>query len=101
MYTYQLSALAAEDLDEILQYTFERFGRKQMLKYSNQLAACLDEISKDDGLYKKIEIEKYTVRSLRCQKHYLFGLEREDKSLLIIAILHEKMELIRRLRNRL
>ena len=101
MPTYQLSALAAEDLDEILQYTFERFGKKQMLKYNTQLSVCLDKISQDEGLYKKIEIEEKIVRSLRCQKHYIFALERGDKPLLILAILHEKMELTRRLKNRL
>lgn len=101
MPTYELSALAVSDLDEILQYSFERFGKKQMLKYSTQLASCLDKISENNGHYKRIEINRKTVRSLHCQKHYIFALERTDKPLLILAVLHEKMELTRHLKNRL
>ena len=85
MHSYELSVLAALDLDQILQYTFECFGQGQMLKYNAQLIACFDEISGEFGLFKKIERSGKTIRSLHCQKHYIFALEREDQPILIIA----------------
>ena len=41
------------------------------------------------------------VRVMHCQHHYIFGLMREDAPMLIVAILHERMDVIARLQNRL
>jgi len=46
------------------------------------------------GLYGQTPIK-------HCKKHYLFALSEPDKPLLIIAVLHEQMDLINRLKNRL
>ncbi len=101
MPSYELSTFAESDLDKVLQYSFERFGENQMLKYNAQLMSCFDEISKISGHYKKIERKGKTLRSLHCPKHYIFALERGDQPLLIIAILHERMDLTIRIQNRL
>ena len=98
---YEFSERADEDYDGIMQYTLDNFGEKQMVKYSDQLIACLNTISDDKAIYKKIENEGRVIRSLHCQKHYIFGLERKNNPLLIIAIFHERMNLLEQLKNRL
>ena len=41
------------------------------------------------------------LRVCRCEHHYVFALLREDEVPLIVAVLHEKMDLMVRLRERL
>ena len=99
---YQLSIDAESDLDDILQYTFDRFGVDQMIKYNAQLIQCFDEISKAKGLYKEIESNSTNIRFLHCQKHYVFAIKNKSEPvIIIIAIFHEKMDLMNRLKSRL
>jgi toxin ParE1/3/4 len=102
MLSYQLSIDAESDLDDILQYTFDHFGVDQMIKYNAQLMQCFDEISKAKGLYKEFESNSTNIRFLHCQKHYVFAVKNKGEHFtIIIAIFHEKMDLMNRLRNRL
>jgi hypothetical protein len=41
------------------------------------------------------------LRMARCQHHYVFCLPQEDAPALIVAILHERMDLMKRLADRL
>ena len=97
---YQLSVEADQELDEILQYSFEQFGMDQMVKYNNQLVDCFEEITKPIGLYKTIKIEDEAIRSLHCQKHYIIALE-DEELIFIMAIFHEKMDIMSRIKKRL
>ena len=103
MHSYRLSTSAELDLEDILQYTFEHFGQSQMLRYNAGLISCLEAMTQDSpfGQYKRFQRNGKFIRSLHCQKHYIFALEQEDAPLTIIALLHEKMDLITRLKSRL
>ena len=41
------------------------------------------------------------LRSVLCQHHYIFSLTRQNAPAVVLAVLHERMDLIARLRNRL
>jgi plasmid stabilization system protein ParE len=41
------------------------------------------------------------LRMARCERHYVFCFPRLDAPALIVAILHERMDLVARLENRL
>ena len=41
------------------------------------------------------------MRVTHCQHHYIFGILRENSPMLIVAILHERMDMIKQLENRL
>jgi len=101
MNAYELSILAESDLEEILEYTFESFGQNQMYKYMEQLEHCLNQLVSSRGSYRRLDVGGKSVRSLRCKKHYIFAVERQDLPLLIIAVLHERMDLVKRIQNRL
>jgi len=98
---YQLSKDADLDWQDILHYTYESFGERQVKIYTSALLKCLDNLSNETGLFKKLNIETHEVLSMQCKKHILFGLKQEGKPLLIIAIFHEKMDLMNRLRKRI
>ena len=41
------------------------------------------------------------VQSSRCEHHYVFSIHKEDENPVIVAVLHENMDLINRLNERL
>ncbi len=98
---YQLSVDAENDLREIISYTLENFGRKQALKYTNEVNLCLDKLAEQKSLSKEFKIKTHIIEMLHCKKHYIFALIRPDLPVLIIAIFHERMDLMQRLKERL
>jgi plasmid stabilization system protein ParE len=98
---YQFTVDAENDLRKILSYTLENFGKRQTLKYSRELNFCLNKLGNQKRLIKEFKIKKHKVQVLHCQKHYIFGLIRKELPVLIIAIFHERMDLMRRLQKRL
>jgi len=99
--SYEISIAAEKDWRGILRYTLDNFGKRQVQKYTNSLLKCLDDLANGVGLYKEIDVSGHQVLIKRCQRHYIFALNQTDQPLLIIAILHEQMDLIQRLKNRL
>ena len=99
--SYEISKSAEKDWRSIVEYTFINFGKRQVEKYTKSLLKCLDDLTEDVGHKKEIDVSGHQVILKHCQKHYIFGLQRNDKPLLIIAILHEQMDLMQRLKNRL
>ncbi len=98
---YEISKVAEEDWSNIARYTLEKFGEKQVQRYTNQLVKCIEDLANNVGLYKEKSISNHRVLIKRCQKHYIFSLIQDDKPILIIAIFHEKMDLMKRLKSRL
>ncbi|MCB0645898.1 MAG: hypothetical protein KDC49_04510 [Saprospiraceae bacterium] len=48
-----------------------------------------------------LELDKVQIIYLKCKNHYIFTLKQENKKLLIVAVLHERMDIINRVKNRL
>ena len=101
MSSYILSADAASDVDGILEYTYDHFGEAQMIKYKNQLDSFLMRLAQRQPPYGTLSVHGYTVEYLRCQKHYVFGFTSKGQPLTIFAILHEKMDMKKRVKERL
>lgn len=101
MSSYVLSADAEADVVSILEYTFDRFGEAQMIKYKNQLDGCIYNLSQGKQPFRMLEVTSFKVRYLHCQKHYIFGLIQEDNTLIVLAILHEKMDIKSRVQDML
>ena len=98
---YEISKAAEKDWRGIVRYTLDNFGKRQVQKYTNRLLKCLDALGNKARQYKEIDVSGHQVLIKRCQKHYIFALSPSDKPLLIIAILHERMDLIQRVKSRL
>ena len=62
---------------------------------------CLQDFSLELGHFRELIIQGYRIINKHCQKHYIFGLSEPNKPLLIIAMLHERMDLMQRLKHRL
>ncbi len=98
---YKLSDDAENDLAEITEYTYENHGATQTLKYINKLSECASKLATDDGNYKKLSEIHPQLRITHCQHHYIFGVMRSSRPMLVVAILHERMKLIERVKKSL
>ena len=101
MANYAFTQEADYDLDGIVDYTRRQWGDTQARRYLAQLRLCLEQIADDNGRYKTETAFSLPVRVLRCQHHYIYCLPRAGQPDLILAILHERMDLMARIAVRL
>lgn len=101
MAIYQLSNEAELDLENIAEYTINRHGETQMYVYIAQLEADAEQLANGKGQYKELKEVHANLRVKKSGKHYIFGLIYNKAPMVVIAILHERMDLLQRLQNRL
>lgn len=101
MPTYTIGADARKDLEEIARYTLTQWGEGQSLRYAAQLEACFSKIGLGNMCLRQIIPDNPAVGVCKCEHHYIFVLRRNDTKPLIIAVLHERMDLMQRLKGRL
>lgn len=88
---------AIDDLNSIWIYTFDKWSEEQADKYYASLEfACL-QIGENPELGKEYETIKSNLLGLRTGKHIIFYLVVDEHKIEIIRILHERMDLIKRL----
>lgn len=98
---YELSDDAETDLDGITKYTYENHGVAQTLKYIDHLDECANNLAMGNGHYKALPEIHPQLRMKHCQHHYIFGVITKSSPMLVVAILHERMKLIERVKMRL
>ena len=98
---YAFIGEADADLDGIVGYTRREWGDGQARRYLAQLRQSLDQIADDSAGHKIVTTLSRPVRVLRCQHYCIYCLPRDQKPALIIAILHERMDLNARIAERL
>jgi toxin ParE1/3/4 len=96
---YQITVAAEEDLRGIWRYTLDSWGPEQADRYLEQIEDCLDAIG--DGRVRSRSFQRLPdgVCIHRCQHHYIFWIVIDVP--VIIAVLHEKMDVVQRLSDRL
>lgn len=66
--SYEISKSAEKDWEEIIQYTLDSFGVKQVHKYTEGLLKCLDALALNPKKHKKLDLIQYHIIHTRCQK---------------------------------
>lgn len=98
---FQLTSDAAADLLEIARYTIQKWGKARAKKYEQKLKESFATIGRGEA-HARILFENWPeLRFSHCEHHYIFFLMRPAQSTAIIAILHERMNMIQRIRARL
>lgn len=90
-----------EDWREIADYTYKKWGERKLREYTSDLEKSIELMVSGKCHYKEIQVYRRVVRVKQCGHHYIFGLMRKDKPMLVLAILHERMKMIKRVRKRL
>lgn len=100
MARYRLSTEAECDLDKILRYTVWQWGIDQAERYMLEFEKVFFRLA--DGCEARAFSESCPeLKVIRCQHHYVFYLHEKPELPLVIAVLHERMDMLSRLRKRL
>lgn len=99
MAPYRLTSAAEEDLRGIWRYTHDTWGLAQAERYFDRIEACCAAVGSGTAQSRQFGELPDDVGILRCQHHYVIWLTGDPP--IIIAILHERMDMLRRLRDRL
>jgi toxin ParE1/3/4 len=98
---YLLAKGAADDLRNIIRYTNERWGETRCLTYVRQLEDAAAAVARGEGIFKDLSVFHPGLRMVRCGRHCIFCLPRPGALPVILAILHERMDIMVRLKSRL
>ncbi len=99
--TYVLTAAAEADLRDIIRYTRKQWGDDQTRSYMAKLTRCIERIATGQGPSNDMAAIYPGLRMAHCEHHYTFCLLRDGMAALVVAIFHERMDLMTRLSDRL
>ena len=98
MAEYHLTRKAAEDLAAIWEYTLNTWSESQADVYYNELRKTFKSIVERPVLFDREYTEiKAGIYGRKCKKHIMFYKLENTDDIEIIRILHEKMDIGRRL----
>ncbi|TZG32926.1 type II toxin-antitoxin system RelE/ParE family toxin [Agrobacterium sp. B1(2019)] len=98
LYSYRGSG---SDLRSVIRFTHTQWGAAQVRRYVSGLERGIANLAEGRGSFKDMNALYPSLRMTRCQHHYVFCLPRQDAPALIVAFLHERMDLMKRLVDRL
>ncbi len=101
MSPYELAGAAEADLRKIAQDTISQWGASQAVHYGARLDAQFEAIGNGKARTRIFLEHRPELRVSRVGHHYIFHLERPKQRPPILAVFHENMELMTRLRERL
>lgn len=100
MRRYLVLPAASARLEDIYRYTVEEFGPEQADRYLDGVFELLDKIVEKRVAWRRIpsdfEVDGYFTRYM---SHFIFWKLRSDGQIAIVAVLHQRMDLARRLRE--
>ena len=97
MAEYKLTNKAVEDLSRVWDYTFEVWSEKQADKYFDELIYNCQEIADNPGLGKNYEGVSKQLLGIKTNRHIIFYRTLEKDYVEITRILHERMDLKKRI----
>lgn len=101
MSAYVLTDDAEADLRSIIRYTRKTWGVDQVRRYVAALELSMARIANSEGGFSDMSSLYPGLRMARCGHHYVFCLPRKDAPAWVVAILHERMDLLARVIDRL
>jgi len=94
---YKLTNKAVEDLSKIWEYTFEAWSEKQADKYYQMLISNFQEIADKPNVRKSYNGIAQSLLGLKANRHIIFYRTIEENYVEITRILHERMDLKKRI----
>lgn len=99
MADYKLTNKAVTDLSGIWDYTFDNWSEKQADTYYNMLLDCCQDIANNPELGKNYNEIKSDLFGLKASRHIIFYKKSINKPIEITRILHEQMDLKKRMKE--
>lgn len=101
MADYDIAPGVVKDLEGIFDYTISQWGIEQAYRYKGKLSLHFKQIGLGKARTKSFLAKIPALQVSRCEHHYIFHLTRKKQPPLIVAVLHESMDMIRRISKRL
>jgi plasmid stabilization system protein ParE len=98
---YILTDAAEADMRGIIRYTRKEWGNAQARRYIVKLEQGIARLASRQGTFKDMSALYPALLMSHCEHHYVFCLPRESSPALIVAIFHDRMDLLARLADRL
>lgn len=98
---YVLSKAAETDLKEIATYTLNTWGEAAFTKYKTGLANKMHAIAQQQVVSRTFLANYPQQRVTKYRYHYIFYLENPADKPIIIGVIHEKRDIVNKLKNRL
>ena len=97
---YRFYPRANERLDEIWEYTVEQWDEHQAEKYIRGLFSALEKRAERKHSWLSVKESGFSgVYFFRYEHHFVFYRELSDRTIGVISILHERMDLPHRLKE--
>ena len=90
--SYRISEKAIEDIEKIWVYTYEKWSIEQADRYYNLIINEIEYIANNFMSGKSMEHIKEGYRASIVKSHSIFYKRTNDNQLLIIRILHQRMD---------
>ncbi len=97
MAEFRLTNKAVEDLSKIWEYTFEVWSEDQADKYYDMLISSCQEITENPLLGKKYDGITKNLLGMKTNRHIIFYRTLNENYVEITRILHERMDLKKRI----
>lgn len=98
MKNYRFSKKAYEDLKLIWLYTSDKWSVNQADIYYKLIMDAIEKISKNSYLVKELKYVKGNYLFSKVKSHFIFfKILKESNEILIIRILHKKMDIVKHL----
>ncbi len=97
MTEYKLTNKAVEDLSKIWDYTFEAWSEQQADKYYDGLISNCQEIAENPELGKNYDEISEKLLGMKANRHIIFYRTLNENYVEITRILHERMDLKKRI----
>jgi len=98
---YELTTFAEGDLKSIARYTVDTWGLEQAKRYEALLVKGFRQIAQRRITSRGFLFHRPDLLFTHWEHHYIFYSIREAQCPLIIAVFHERMDLMQRLKDRL
>ena len=85
----------------IIRYTRKQWSDTQVRRYIGKRERGIANLAAGQGTFKDMSALFPMLRMAHCEHHYVFCLPRESAPALVVAIFHERMDLMARLADRL
>jgi len=98
---YKLTLGAEDDLLGIARYTIATWGAEQARRYERLLENHFRAIARNAVRTRVFLKHRPDLLFTHCEHHYVFHILLENKSPVILAVFHENMDLMTRIKQRL
>ena len=99
---YTLDPAAIADIESIARYTLTTWGAAQATVYERKLFSTFEAIANEEVRPRSLGGDNTDLFFVHCEHHYIFFLRATEKHpAFIVAVLHENMDLLTQIQERL